>query len=114
MIRKHMGYSHIAAAHAERIQAFYQEHFNRYLNFHRPCAQADVEVDAKGKQRRRYRRYQTPLETLLVLAKPAQHLRQGVTIRSLQQIARTISDTQAARQMQRAKQALFLEMRRSA
>ncbi len=114
VIRKHMGYSHIAAAHAERIQAFYQEHFNRYLNFHRPYAQADVEVDAKGKQRRRYRRYQTPLETLLVLAKPTQHLRQGVTIRSLQQIARTISDTQAARQMQRAKQALFLEMRRSA
>jgi transposase InsO family protein len=114
VIRKHMGYSHIAAAHAERIQAFYEEHFNRYLNFHRPCAQADVEVDAKGKQRRRYRRYQTPWEMLLALPKPTQQLRQGVTIRSLQQIAQTISDTQAARQMQRAKQALFLEMRRSA
>jgi hypothetical protein len=109
-----MGYSHIAAPHAERIQGFYEEHFNRYLNFHRPCAQADVEVDTKGKQRRRYRRYQTPLQTLLALPKPTQYLRQGVTIRSLQQIARRMSDTQAAQQMQRAKQALFPEMRRSA
>jgi transposase InsO family protein len=114
VIRKHMGYSHIAAPHAERIQGFYEEHFNGYLNFHRPCAQADVEVDVKGKQRRRYRRYQTPLETLLALPKPKQYLRRGVTVRSLQEIARSMSDTQAARQMQRAKQALFLEMRRSA
>jgi transposase InsO family protein len=114
VIRKYMGYSHIAAPHAERIQGFYEEHFNGYLNFHRPCAQADVEVDVKGKQRRRYRRYQTPLETLLALAKPKQYLRRGVTVRSLQEIADRMSDTQAARQMQRAKQALFLEMRRSA
>jgi transposase InsO family protein len=114
VIRKHMGYSHIATPHAERIQGFYEEHFNGYLNFHRPCAQADVEVDVKGKQRRRYRRYQTPLETLLGLPKPKQYLRRGVTVRSLQEIARSMSDTQAARQMQRAKQALFLEMRRSA
>jgi hypothetical protein len=114
VIRKHMGYSHIAAPHAERIQGFYEEHFNGYLNLHRPCAQADVEVDAKGKQRRRYRRYQTPWETLLALPKPKQYLHSGVTIRSLQQIARSMSDTEAARQMQHAKQALFLEMRRSA
>jgi len=114
VIRKHMGYFHIAAPHAERIQGFYEEHFNRYLNFHRPCGQADIEVDAKGKQRRRYRRYQTPLETLLALPKPKQYLRRGVTLALLREIARRMSDTQAARQMQRAKQTLFTEMRRSA
>jgi len=37
---------------------------NPYLNYHRPCAQADIEVEEKGRQQRRYRRYQTPLETL--------------------------------------------------
>lgn len=114
VIRKHMGYSHLAAPHAERIQQFYQEHFNSYLNFHRPCAQADVEVDARGKQQRRYRRYQTPLETLLASSQPKQYLRRGVTLKSLQEIARRMSDTQAARQMQQAKQSLFGEMRRSA
>jgi hypothetical protein len=40
-----MGYSHIRADHAERIQQFYREHFNPYLNFHRPCAQPDIQVD---------------------------------------------------------------------
>ncbi len=114
VIRKHMGYGHIAAPHAQRIQGLYEEHFNGYLNFHRPCAQADVEVDDQGKQRRRYRRYQTPLQTFLALPHPKQYLRRGATVKSLQEEARCLSDTQAAQQMQQAKQHLFLEMRRSA
>ena len=36
-IRKHLGFGHIASAHAHEINTFYQEHFNPYLNFHRPC-----------------------------------------------------------------------------
>ncbi len=114
VIRKHMGYGHIAAPHAERIQQFYREHFNSYLNFHRPCAQAEVEVDAKGKQRRRYRRYRTPLETLLALSQPQQYLRRGMTLKSLQQTAQRMSDTEAARRMQQEKQSLFGELQRSA
>ena len=114
VIRKHMGYGHIAAPQAERIQQFYREHFNSYLNFHRPCAQAEVEVDAKGKQRRRYRRYRTPLETLLALPQPQQYLRRGMTLKSLQETARRMSDTEAARRMQQAKQSLFGAMQRTA
>ena len=59
VIRKHMGYTHIAAPHAGRIQRFYQQHFNPYLNFHRPCGQPEIESNAKGKQKRVYRHYQT-------------------------------------------------------
>jgi transposase InsO family protein len=114
VIRKHMGYSHLAAPQAERIDRFYQQHFNSYLNLHRPCAQADVEIDAKGKQTRRYRRYQTPLETLLALPKPKQYLRSGVTVKSLRVQAQQVSDTQAAQQMQNAKRNLFSEMQHSA
>jgi transposase InsO family protein len=114
VIRKHMGYSHLAAPHAERIDRFYQQHFNSYLNLHRPCAQADVEIDAKGKQTRRYRRYQTPLETLLALPKSKQYLRSGVTVKSLRVQAQQVSDTQAAQQMQNAKRNLFSEMQHSA
>jgi hypothetical protein len=114
VIRKHMGYTHIAAAHAERIQRFYQQHFNPYLNLHRPCAQADIEVDEKGRQRRRYRRYQTPLETLLSLPHPEQFFKAGVTVARLGELARSQSDTEAARQMQEAKRKLFTELRRSA
>ena len=64
VIRKHMGHGYLHAEHAEPIQQFYSAHLNPYLNYHRPCAQADIEVEEKGRQQRRYRRYQTPLETL--------------------------------------------------
>ena len=107
VIRKHMGYGHIRADHAESIQRFYREHFNPYLNFHRPCAQPELEVDHKGRTRRIYRRYQTPLETLLSLPKPAQYLRAGFSLGALQRTANSISDTDAARSMQQAKRKLF-------
>ena len=44
---------------------FYDEYFNPYRNLHRPCAQPDLVVDQKGRTRRIYRRYKTPLEILL-------------------------------------------------
>jgi transposase InsO family protein len=114
VIRKHMGYGHIAAAHAEAIHRFYCEHLNPCLNLHRPCAQADVEVDAKGRRRRRYRRYQTPLETLLAMGQLERFLRAGLSIDLLRQRALRQSDTEAARHMQAAKQKLFAGFRRSA
>jgi len=107
VIRKHLGYGSIDAAHAERLQAFYGAHFNPYLNYHRPCAQADIEIDEKGRQQRIYRRYQTPLETLLALPQPQRYLRPGLTLAVLRRIAATHSDTEAAQRMQQAKRKLF-------
>jgi transposase len=107
VIRKHLGYGSIDAAHAERLQEFYSAHFNPYLNYHRPCAQADIEIDEKGRQQRIYRRYQTPLETLLALPQPQQYLRPGLTLAVLRRIAATHSDTEAAQRMQQAKRKLF-------
>jgi|SRR5207245_2012654 len=114
IIRKHMGWGHIPAVHAERIQQFYSAYLNPYLNYHRPCAQADVEVDAKGRKRRRYRRYQTPLETLWSLPNPRQYLRPGLTLATLQRISKLRSDTEAARLMQEAKHRLFEQLRKPA
>src|SRR5205807_6041735 len=78
VIRKHLGYGYIDAVHAELLQSFYIEHFNPYLNFHRPCAQAHVRIDEKGRKHCTYPRYQTPLETLLALPDAAQYLRPGM------------------------------------
>lgn len=111
IIRKHMGYGYIDASHADRINSFYREFLNPYLNYHRPCAQADVEIDHKGRKRVRYKRYQTPLETLLSLDSPAQYLRQGLSINALKRIAGALSDTDAARRMQQAKNKLFEKLR---
>ena len=114
MIRKHIGYDYIDAGHADRINDFYRKYLNPYLNYHRPCAQADVEIDERGRKRVRYNRYQTPLETLLALERPAQYLRQGLSINALKRIAGALSDTDAARRMQQAKSKLFEQLRLSA
>jgi transposase InsO family protein len=49
IIRKHLGYGYIEARHADQLNSFYREHLNPYLNYHRPCAQADVKIDEKGR-----------------------------------------------------------------
>ena len=114
VIRKHIGYGYIDARHADAINDFYREYLNPYLNYHRPCAQADVNMDEKGRKRIRYKRYQTPLETLSLLDKPAQYLRDGLSMNALQRVAAAIGDTDAARRMQQAKAKLFERLRLTA
>jgi len=114
VIRKHIGYGYIDAAHADRLNDFYRQYMNPYLNYHRPCAQAEVDIDDRGRKRVRYKRYQTPLETLLALDNPAQFLRQGLSINALKRIGAALSDTEAARRMQLAKIKLFEKLRLTA
>jgi transposase InsO family protein len=107
VVRKHMGYNYIAAGHAAAIEAFYEEHFNPYLNFHRPCGVAEPKVNAKGKVIKRYPWYATPWEILRQMPGVAAHLRPELTLAELEQQARRKSDTAAALEMQAAKQKLF-------
>ena len=107
IIRKHIGYGYIDAAHADQLQHFYREHFNPYLNCPRPCAQPEAHIDEKGRKRILYRRYQTPWETFQLLPKPAQYLREGLSLAVLTRIAGALSDTEAAQRMQQAKGKLF-------
>lgn len=115
VIRKHMGYGYIAAGHAQNIDAFYQRHFNPYLNFHRPCGQPERIVDARGKEKFVYKRYATPWEVLRELSKALpvdqNYLKPALSIPALDQIAQAHSDTAAARHMQDAKRQLFLSFR---
>jgi len=114
IVRKHIGYGYIDAKHADAINDFYCQYLNPYLNYHRPCAQADVKIDEKGRKRVSYKRYQTPLETLSLLDKPAQYLRDGLSMNALKRVAAAISDTDAARRMQQAKAKLFGQLRLTA
>ena len=110
VIRKHMGHVHIAAPQAARVQQFYEEHLNDYLNFHRPCGQAELLTDAKGKQHRVYRHYETPWEVFRKLPNAGRYLRVGETLKALAQKARAKSDTDAAKRMQQAKRILFADL----
>ena len=52
VVRKHIGYGAIAAEHATALQKFYTAYFNPYLNYHRPCGFASIEITARGQRRR--------------------------------------------------------------
>jgi len=107
VIRKHIGYGHIASAHAEAFDEFYRQHFNPCLNLHRPCGVPEMIATAKGKQKRVYRWYATPREILRQLPGLAGFLRPNLTIDELARKAQIQSDTQAAVAMQDAKSKLF-------
>jgi transposase InsO family protein len=64
LVRKHMGYNHIAAPHAAAVEEFYKKYFNPYVNFHRPSGVPEEVANGKGKVWRVYRWYATPWEIL--------------------------------------------------
>jgi transposase InsO family protein len=116
VVRKHMGYTHIAAPHAAAIEIFYEESFNDYLNYHRPCGVPERVIDVKGKERRIYPWYATPWENLRRLPDLARDLKEGISIEMLDRRACAKTDMEAAQEMQKAKQKLFggFKQRRSA
>lgn len=114
IVRKHIGFGHIAPTHAGRVNQFHREFLNPYVNFHRPSAQPEVEIDAKGRKRRLYKQWLTPLEKLLSLDQPEQFLRQGRTLDALKRAAQALSDTDAAVRLQRSRDAMFADIQRVA
>jgi transposase InsO family protein len=112
VIRKHMGYEHIAADHASAIGQFYEQYLNPYVNFHRPCGQPELVASGKGKLKRRYSWYATPWEMLRSLPGVAGYLKPELTIEALDRVAATSSDTRAGAQMQDEKRKLFASFRK--
>lgn len=107
VVRKNMGYQWLPPSHAGQIHAFYQEWFNPYLNYHRPCGFATVKTSAKGRIQKVYDLYVTPYERLKSLPQAKRFLKRGVSLAALDGIAQADSDTEFARKMQKAKQELF-------
>jgi transposase InsO family protein len=109
VLRKHLGYAHIPGKWATELNAFHRRYFNPYLNFHRPCFFATVEINAKGKAVKRYpyRQMMTPYEKLKSLPEAGRYLRPGITFEELDTIAMAHSDNDAVRLMNEAKRKLF-------
>jgi hypothetical protein len=115
VVRKQIGYGAIGAEHAEDLQKFYTAYLNPYLNFHRPCGFATIETGRRGKRKRVYRHneYRTPYEKLTSLKGWQKHLKAGMSEQQLQREATRMSDTEAARRMQKPKLALLARCRTS-
>jgi transposase InsO family protein len=107
IIRKHMGFGHIAEPHAEEVDAFHRLHLNPYINFHRPCAIAEIVEEPNGRRRTVYREWATPFEVFSRLPECESCLRPGVTMAELKRFAQAQTDTEAAIEMQRAKRQLM-------
>lgn len=107
IIRKHFGRNYINQKNARIINKFYQEYFNVYLNYHRPCGFATETVDRRGKIRKKYDQYLMPYEKFLSLENPQQYLREGVSLDSIRQLAKQKSDNEFAALMSREKDRLF-------
>jgi hypothetical protein len=112
IIRKHMGRMHIPQKHASVINTFYKEHFNVYLNYHRPCGFATTITNAKGKQKKIYDTYQTPYEKVRSLQQAKEFLKEHISFEKLDTIAYKKSDNECAALMQKAKAELFSSFNR--
>lgn len=109
IVRKQFGYAHIPQKHAALIHQFNQDYLNPYINFHRPCFFPETIIDKKGKEKKvyRYEKMMTPYEKFKSLKKAETYLKKGLTLKQLDEFALEMSDNEAARQLNRAKDLLF-------
>jgi len=109
IVRKQFGYIHIPQKYASKINRFCREHLNPYVNFHRPCFFPKIFVDKKGKERRKYpyENMMTPYDKLKSLPNAENYLKPGITFKSLDDFAQAITDNDAVRRLNQARNRLF-------
>lgn len=109
IIRKQFGYTHIPQKYAPKINRFCLKYLNPYINFHRPCFFPEIFTDKKGKERKRYPydKMMTPYEKLKSLPDAESYLKEGTTFKVLDDFADSISDNEAAKKLNRAREKLF-------
>ena len=112
IVRKYMGYTHIAQKWAPLINEFNREHLVPYLNFHRPCYFAEIKIDAKGKENKTYpyRSMMTPYEKLKSLPDAISYLKADTSFEALDLIMLSSTDLQAAKAMKKAQSELFRQI----
>ena len=110
IVRKYMGYAHIPKGHAKKINDFDREYLNPYLNYHRFCGFATIEIDQRGKEKKKYDTYLTPIRKLLSLPDLEKYLKENVTKESLITEEKKISHYDAAKKVYDEKVKLFTEI----
>jgi len=110
IVRKYMGYSHIPKKYANIINSFYRDYLNSYLNHHRYCGYPTDYVDEKGKIRKKYEIYMTPIQKLLSLENCEKYLKEGITKETLQSISRSKTHFEEAKKVHEMRSKLFKSM----
>lgn len=109
VVRKVFGYTHIPQRYAKRLNQFNQRALNPYVNYHRPCLYPTIIIDAKGKQKKKYeyKNMMTPYDKFKSLPLAEQYLKEGLTFKDLDDIARAMTDNEAADFLQQQRSLLF-------
>ncbi len=114
MVRRYLGHDHIPRHHAALVDRFLRDVLAPFLNYHR-CCHFPVEArDARGRVRKTcpFEKVTTPCFKLKSLDGAARYLRPGVTFEQLDRQALAIDDLAAAKAVNEALAALFVEIRR--
>jgi hypothetical protein len=106
-VRKHMGFGHIGAQHAEAVNPFHRQYLKPYINFRRSCSIAEIVELPNSKRRRVYRKWVTPFEIFSQTPERQRYLRASVSLGELKRLAAVQSAPEAAIAMQQAKQKLL-------
>lgn len=112
VVRKHMGHWHIPKYEARKINAFYRDCFNEFLNFHRMCAYPKTVVDENGKKRKVYDETSTPCQKLLSIPNVEMYLKKETTVESLKEKMISMSHIEYAEIMRENKQKLFAAIKK--
>jgi len=115
VVRKHLGYAHIPVRFTTQVNSFTQNVLSPYLNYHRPCFFPEESIDAKGRIRKKYR-YEgimTPYEKLRSLPNAGVFLKPDVSFAQLDELAHAVSDNEAAKQLNQARNKLFHDIEKT-
>ncbi len=109
VVRKILGYHHIAQRYANLINDFNRDYLTSHINYHRPCFFPEVITDKKGKQRKKYlyKNMMTPYDKLKSLTNAESYLKDGVSFNEMDKKAYAITDNQSADRLQKARRLLF-------
>lgn len=110
VIRKNMGYAHVNQPMADAINAYYEQWFNPYLNFHRPCLyMTETKKDDQGRERRVYGEVMVPYDKLKQVFRETKRnvLVSSTSWKKLDTIALEYSDNEFAERVRIEERKLF-------
>ena len=109
IIRRWLGHVHVPHDLLPTLNTFLRDSFCPFLNFHRPCLFPTQVIRPGGRVRKTYRQADvaTPYQHFRSLPGAKRFLRPEVTFEALDQHASAISHLDAAKAVQRARDALF-------
>lgn len=112
VVRKHMGYWHIPKFEARKINGFYRDIFNDFVNYHRACSYPTTRVEENGKKKKVYEEIMTPCQKFLSISEVEKYLQPGVTTASLRTKMLEKSHIECAKIMDENKQKLFAAIKK--